>query len=63
MTSNSNFKKTSITTQLTFKRGISLSSAYADGPSLSGLAWAFNMIPTKHTGTSIWHATLIAGVF
>jgi len=42
---------------------ISLSSVYPDGMSLSGLAWAFNMIPTKHTGTGIWHAMPIDGVF
>jgi len=40
-----------------------LSTVYPDGLSLSGLAWAFRMIPTQHTGTCIWHAVPIAGVF
>jgi hypothetical protein len=36
---------------------------YPNGLSLSCLAWAFNMTPTQHTVTGIWHAMPIVGVF
>jgi hypothetical protein len=34
-----------------------------DSQSVSGLMWAFKLLPTKHTETSIWHVRLFASTF
>jgi hypothetical protein len=34
-----------------------------DGLSFCGFAWIFKLLPSKHTDTSVQHATPFAGVF
>jgi hypothetical protein len=35
---------------------------FLDGLCFSGIAWTPELLPSKHTETSIWHARLFAGV-